>query len=144
MVGRRRPGVVPAPIVARLQAVVAARFRRAHAVVDASRTPRGRRQIFDLGIQTRAALDRINHGVPAQDAGPSREQDNGNGSLMRVLPLALWHRGDDAELADLAALQSRVTHGHLRSQICCALYCLLARATLEMRGLILGRMQSSD
>jgi ADP-ribosylglycohydrolase len=86
---------------------------------------------FDVGIQTRAALDRLNHGVPADEAGPSRERDNGNGSLMRVLPLALWHRGQDAELAVLAARQSRVTHGHVRSQVCCALYCLFARSTLE-------------
>jgi ADP-ribosylglycohydrolase len=89
------------------------------------------RRVFDVGIQTRAALDRLNAGVPAAEAGPSRERDNGNGSLMRVLPLALWHRGDDAELIELAARQSRVTHGHLRSQLCCALYCLFARATLE-------------
>jgi ADP-ribosylglycohydrolase len=50
---------------------------------------------------------------------------------MRVLPLVLWHRGDDAALARDAMLQSRVTHGHMRSQVCCALYCLWARRTLE-------------
>lgn len=88
-------------------------------------------KVFDVGIQTRAALDRLNHGVPADQAGPRREQDNGNGSLMRVLPLALWHRGTDEELAQLAAAQSRVTHGHVRAQVCCAFYCLWARATLE-------------
>ena len=48
-------------------------------------------------------------------------------SLMRVLPLALWHRGDDAQVARDARLQSLVTHGHIRSQLCCALYCLCAR-----------------
>ena len=31
------------------------------------------------------------------------------------------------ELVRDARLQSRVTHGHLRSQLCCALYCLWAR-----------------
>jgi ADP-ribosylglycohydrolase len=50
---------------------------------------------------------------------------------MRVLPLALWHRGRDEELVADAHRQSLVTHGHLRSQVCCALYCLWARATLE-------------
>jgi len=88
-------------------------------------------RVFDVGIQTRAALDRLNAGVPAEEAGGTRERDNGNGSLMRVLPLALWHRGEDAELFELAARQSRVTHGHPRSQVCCGLYCLYARATLE-------------
>jgi ADP-ribosyl-[dinitrogen reductase] hydrolase len=48
-----------------------------------------------------------------------------------VLPLALWHRGSDAELVRDARLQSRVTHGHLRSQLCCALCCLWARRTAE-------------
>jgi len=47
-----------------------------------------------------------------------------------VLPLALWHRGSDAELVADAHAQSRVTHGHVRSQICCALYCLWARQML--------------
>ena len=50
---------------------------------------------------------------------------------MRVLPLALWHTGTDAELVQDAQLQSRVTHGHLRSQVCCALYCLWARRILD-------------
>src|SRR5262249_4062025 len=46
-------------------------------------------------------------------------------------PLALWHRGSDAELARDARDQSRITHGHLRAQLCCALYCLWARRILE-------------
>lgn len=88
-------------------------------------------EVFDVGIQTREALSALRSGVPALEAGPSGERANGNGSLMRVLPLALWHAGDDAALARDAMLQSRVTHGHVRSQVCCALYCLWARRTLE-------------
>jgi ADP-ribosylglycohydrolase len=53
---------------------------------------------------------------------------------MRVLPLALWHRGTDAELVHDAHEQSLVTHGHLRSQVCCALYCLWARRILDGSG----------
>ena len=64
-------------------------------------------------------------------AGPSSDRDNGNGSLMRVLPLALWHVGSDTELIDLACSQSKLTHGHPRAQACCALYCLWARRILE-------------
>ena len=50
---------------------------------------------------------------------------------MRVLPLALWHEGPDEALARDARLQSRVTHPHRRAQLCCALYVLWARRTLE-------------
>ncbi len=83
--------------------------------------------VFDIGITTSAAIRRYLSGTPALYAGPDDDMSNGNGSLMRVLPLALWHRGDDFFLASDAMVQSRVTHGHLRSQLCCALYCLWAR-----------------
>lgn len=86
--------------------------------------------VFDVGIQTREALRALRRGIPAIEAGPHGESDNGNGSLMRVLPLALWHRGTDAELVRDADRQSRVTHGHGRSRVACALYCLWARRTL--------------
>jgi len=83
--------------------------------------------VFDVGFTTSRALSVIRGGAPAATAGPTGERDNGNGALMRVLPLALWHRGDDRALVDDAMAQSRVTHGHLRSQLCCAVYCLWAR-----------------
>lgn len=88
-------------------------------------------EVFDIGNQTARALGRLRAGVPPLEAGPSEERDNGNGSLMRVLPLALWHRGPDAVLAADAMTQSKVTHGHARSQLCCALYCLWARRVLD-------------
>lgn len=87
--------------------------------------------VFDVGIQTANALRAIQSGAPAESAGGDSERSNGNGSLMRVLPLALWHQGSDAELVRDAHRQSRVTHGHARSQVCCALYCLWARNVLH-------------
>jgi len=87
--------------------------------------------VFDIGIQTSTALSAIRSGVSATRAGPAEERHNGNGSLMRVLPLALWHSGSDEQLIHDAARQSLVTHGHVRSQLCCALYSLWARATLR-------------
>ncbi len=88
-------------------------------------------RVFDVGIQTRRAIRALQAGTPPLEAGPSEEQANGNGSLMRVLPLALWHLGTDSELVEDACLQSRITHGHARSEACCALYCLWARRILE-------------
>ena len=86
--------------------------------------------VYDVGVTTGRAIHALRSGTPALAAGPAGETDNGNGSLMRVLPLALWHRGSDEALVRDAQLQSRVTHGHLRSRVCCALYCLWARRTL--------------
>jgi ADP-ribosylglycohydrolase len=87
-------------------------------------------EVFDVGMQTRRVLDRYLAGTPLMDCAPAGEWSNGNGALMRVLPLALWHAGPDRELIDCAILQTRITHGHLRAGLCCALYCLWARAIL--------------
>jgi ADP-ribosylglycohydrolase len=88
-------------------------------------------RLFDVGMTTGHAIAALQAGTPALEAGPTHEDALGNGSLMRVLPLALWHRGSDVELVADAQAQSRVTHGHLRAQVCCALYCLWARRILE-------------
>src|SRR3546814_20536554 len=82
-------------------------------------------------VRARRSIARMRDGVPGRLAGGADESDNGNGALMRVLPLALWHRGTDAELVRDASLSSLPTHGHLRSQLCCALYCLWARFLLR-------------
>ncbi|WP_298815034.1 ADP-ribosylglycohydrolase family protein [Chloroflexus sp.] len=86
--------------------------------------------VFDAGIQTVKAIHALQSGIPPNRSGPAGEYDNGNGSLMRVLPLALWHIGSDHELVADAHMQSLPTHGHLRAQVCCALYCLWARYEL--------------
>ena len=81
--------------------------------------------LFDIGRATSTALRRLASGVPAVDAGPSGDHDCGNGSLMRILPLALVGRDwSPALLIGRAHLASRVTHGHARCQVACAVYCV--------------------
>jgi ADP-ribosyl-[dinitrogen reductase] hydrolase len=92
------------------------------------------RQVFDIGIQTHKALWRIQEDcVPPELAGGAGERDNGNGSLMRVLPLVLWHRASNEDLVRIAQAQSLPTHRHPRSEVVCALYCLVARGYLQRR-----------
>ncbi|MDM1248458.1 ADP-ribosylglycohydrolase family protein [Acinetobacter sp. R933-2] len=88
-------------------------------------------QVFDVGIQTRSTIQLYLNGVPLANVAKNDEQANGNGSLMRVLPLAIWHTGTDAQLIQDAYAQSHVTHAHLRAKVCCALYCLWARSILN-------------
>jgi ADP-ribosyl-[dinitrogen reductase] hydrolase len=90
-------------------------------------------RVFDIGIQTSRAFDNLKNGMAPEAAGPDDVDSNGNGALMRALPLALWHRGSDADLVALAHAQSMPTHGHAQSQVCCALYLLVARRLLEHR-----------
>ncbi|MCP5476124.1 MAG: ADP-ribosylglycohydrolase family protein [Rhodanobacteraceae bacterium] len=80
-------------------------------------------RVFDVGIQTYHALARIKAGNPPHLSGGHSERVNGNGSLMRVLPIALLHdpnRSTDFDLIDKAMRQSLPTHAHPRSQLCCA------------------------
>ena len=87
--------------------------------------------VYDIGIATGKAMHHLSNGVKPEMAGGESQNSNGNGSLMRVLPLALWHSGTDEELMKDAMKQSRVTHRHIRSQLCCALYCLFARYIMQ-------------
>jgi ADP-ribosyl-[dinitrogen reductase] hydrolase len=86
---------------------------------------------FDVGNQTSHALNRLKQGVSPYESGLSGNFHNGNGSLMRCLPISLLYRGSDEELIELAHRQSLVTHSHKRSLVCCALYCLWARYELR-------------
>ncbi len=88
-------------------------------------------RVFDVGTQTSEAIRALRAGVPALEAGPRDERKNGNGALMRVLPLALVHSGPDAALVADAEAQSQITHGHAQSRTASALYCLWARRLLE-------------
>ncbi|WP_269523172.1 ADP-ribosylglycohydrolase family protein [Coraliomargarita parva] len=87
--------------------------------------------VFDIGNQTATAIAKLKQGMTTRYAGLRGDRNNGNGSLMRCLPLALMHGGKDVALVSEAHAQSQVTHAHLRSQVCCALYCLWARRELE-------------
>ncbi|RQT56429.1 hypothetical protein DF043_23535 [Burkholderia cepacia] len=87
--------------------------------------------VFDCGIQTANAIGRLRDGVPPREAGGKSERDNGNGSAMRILPLALWHTGPDDALVRDAHLQSLPTHAHPRSLVACAFYSLTARGYLQ-------------
>jgi len=94
-----------------------------------------RDEVFDIGGATLTALGRIDAGVAIAAAGVTGEDENGNGSLMRILPVALRFapRVPDAELTRRAMEVSRITHAHPRSQLACAFYCLTAAALLRQR-----------
>jgi len=88
-------------------------------------------KVFDVGIQTSQSLNAYSQGVPPEKCGFVRPDGKGNGALMRVLPLALWHQGTNVELVRDAHKQCLITHGHICNQVCCALYTLAARGLLQ-------------
>ena len=83
---------------------------------------------FDIGNTIRAALDRYERtGDPM--AGSTHPRSAGNGSLMRLAPVALRFWNDRARLREAAAQQSRTTHGAEEAvDACCAFAVMLADA----------------
>jgi ADP-ribosylglycohydrolase len=92
-------------------------------------------KVFDIGIQTQASLQAFRDGISPEQSGNVYPEGKGNGSLMRVLPLALWHQGSDEQLVIDSHTQSLVTHGHLTNQVACALYCLWVREAAKQQSM---------
>lgn len=90
-------------------------------------------EVFDCGMQTMVALSQAKrlHKPVIDPRSVDGEASNGNGSLMRVLPLGLLEIPDD-DLIHWSMQQSKVTHGHIRSQMCCAFYALWAKNAIHM------------
>jgi len=93
-------------------------------------TARG--EVFDCGGATNSALARIRAGTRPVLAGGRGEADNGNGSLMRILPASIWLASlpEPARFNCLAAYTA-VTHGHPRCMLASWLHCLVAAELLR-------------
>lgn len=99
-------------------------------------TPFG--ECFDIGITTREALHRYSEGTDPLLCGGTSEFDNGNGSLMRIFPLAFYLHSrfgpnffEKQEAFVIIHNISALTHGHPRSQIACGLYVTIAGMMLN-------------
>lgn len=87
---------------------------------------------FDIGYQTRAAIDQLARGTPALEVGRAVWRASGhraaaNGSLMRTAPIGVWAARSTADAAaaiaratETALLESLITHGDPRCALACA------------------------
>lgn len=97
---------------------------------DAAFTPTD--HVFDIGNVTRKAISRYDGGTAAAECGCGDAADNGNGSLMRIGPMALYlydiygEALDGAEPLGLVHGVSSLTHAHVKSCMACGIYVLLA------------------
>lgn len=90
-------------------------------------------KVFDVGTATLKAISRFGRGVDALSCGGQSEYDNGNGSLMRILPIAFYLHSIyganiywNQEAMDIIHNVSSLTHAHKRSQIACGIYVSIA------------------
>jgi len=93
-------------------------------------TPTG--EALDIGATTYKAINRLLKGVSPRRSGLKGEYDNGNGSLMRILPIALYfYKASDEELLKKTHEVSSITHAHPRSLVGCGIYVLTVKHLLE-------------
>jgi ADP-ribosyl-[dinitrogen reductase] hydrolase len=99
---------------------------------------------FDIGLTTRDALARfVRTNEPF--AGSSDPRTAGNGSLMRLAPIALFALHDAASADQLARDQSRITHAAPQAVEACALFVQLLRdAILGQSDVLRPRTWSGD
>ncbi|AXY68568.1 ADP-ribosylglycohydrolase family protein [Thermosynechococcus sichuanensis E542] len=84
--------------------------------------------LFDVGIATRRALTKLAAGDSPLTSGETDERSNGNGGLMRTLPLAFhyWRHCDQQRLLEEVHQVCGITHAHPRSQLACGFYVFFA------------------
>ncbi|MET1258575.1 ADP-ribosylglycohydrolase family protein [Flagellimonas sp. DF-77] len=94
-------------------------------------TPHG--SVFDIGIQTSKSIDKLSKVIQSEQLEDLRllryeadEFSNGNGSLMRILPLYFYLKGSSVE-GDFQLIWevSALTHGHIRSALACMFYLMM-------------------
>jgi ADP-ribosylglycohydrolase len=84
-------------------------------------TPHG--EVFDIGIATSIAIHKLHCGKDPVLAGGDTEDSNGNGSLMRVLPLLFYIKDMPIEQRFQHVKEvSSLTHRHIRSIMACFIY----------------------
>jgi ADP-ribosylglycohydrolase len=90
-------------------------------------TPHG--EVFDVGNTTGAAIERLKDGIPPEQSGIKYKEANGNGSLMRILPLLFYvqQNENDLERYEIIRKVSAITHAHVRSTLSCFYYLEFAR-----------------
>ena len=89
-------------------------------------------EVFDIGNTTRQSIINLSKGVHPTIAGGLDEIDNGNGSLMRILPLVILLKDLSIENRfNLVKEVSSITHAHIRSVISCFYYLEFALQIME-------------
>ena len=104
---------------------------------------------YDIGNGTYNAINRYRRNRKVRRCGGDEEWNNGNGSLMRIMPACVYcseklHSKEMSEREAVTAIHSvgSLTHAHIRSNIACGLYFFMADQILWGEGTLRERMQT--
>lgn len=96
-------------------------------------TPTGK--MFGIGRTTLKAIARLERGdIKPEECGGNTESENGNGSLMRILPIAYYcysKKYEDEDIYNIVKKVSSLTHAHEISIMGCYIYVKFALELLN-------------
>ena len=114
---------------------------------DGEFTPYG--ESFDIGRGTMQAINRYKKHRNAKKCGGDEDHNNGNGSLMRILPVCIYcsqmmqgGRLSEEEAIELVHGVGGLTHAHIRSNIACGLYFFMVHEILSGAGTLQECLQA--
>ena len=93
---------------------------------------------FGLGNNVGSAMERFRRGTPVLQCGGRGRMDNGNGSLMRILPFSLYsisHQLTEKEMVDVVGKGSAITHGHDISRMSCVIFTVFLKGIIKEKNL---------
>ena len=93
-------------------------------------------RLFDIGRTTKDAFENYLKGVKSTEAGMEDISDNGNGSLMRMLPIALYtyyKNINNDYLYEIVKDTSSLTHKHPISVMASFIYCKYMHFLIETK-----------
>ncbi len=111
-----------------------------------------RGELFDIGFTTREAIIRLQHLIDNNNLEELKHQkqygdefDNGNGSLMRIIPLLFYIKGKPTkEQFEIIWEVSALTHRHIRAAMSCLIYLKLAEKLLEEKDKISAYLEMRE
>ena len=106
-------------------------------------TPYG--EAYDIGRGTMKAIRKYKYSHNPDTAGGRGPDNNGNGSLMRIMPAVLYCLAQNlpaAEAIDIIHRVGSLTHAHIRANLACGLYYFMAAAILNGTGALNERLQA--
>ena len=104
-------------------------------------TPFGK--TFGVGRSTMFSIGKLKKGISYMYSGEGSERSNGNGSLMRILPLAFYTYGK-ADKYESIITCSGITHSHPISCIACCIYIEYMHCLFDCNDKILAYKQMKE
>ena len=110
-------------------------------------TPAG--EAFDQGNTCMGAIFHYAKYKDYKTCGKTGERANGNGALMRIMPVCLYayekvskNEWTEKQAIEAVHLVSSLTHNHMRSKMACGIYYFMVKSILDNEGDLSARLQT--